>query len=58
MLGLEVLAQRDVSQVAVVGKPGVGGVVDLDQIGHQAKCAGWATRTTSPTTMIAGARTA
>ena len=30
VLGLEVLAQLDVAQVAVVGEPGVGGVGDLD----------------------------
>ena len=30
VLGLEVLAQLDVAQVAVVGEPRVGGVGDLD----------------------------
>ncbi len=34
VLGLEVLAQLDVAQVAVVGEPRVVGVVDLDQLGH------------------------
>ena len=61
MLGLEVLAQLDVAQVAVVGEPRVVGVVDLDERRPSARLArsasGWATATTSPTTMIAGGRT-
>ena len=32
VLGLEVLAQLDVAQVAVVGQPGVVGVGDLDEL--------------------------
>ena len=59
VLGLEVLAQLDVAQVAVVGEPRVGGVGDLDELSHRPRSAsGCATATTSPTTMIAGARTA
>ena len=60
VLGLEVLAQLDVAQVAVVGEPGIVGRRDLDQLSHQpdqssvGKASGKATRTTSPTTMIAG----
>ena len=34
VLGLEVLAQVDVAQVAVVGEPLVGGVGDLDEVCH------------------------
>ena len=60
MLGLEVRAQLDVAQVAVVGEPRVVRVGDLDQrchvgpLAHGEKCCGCATATTSPTTMIAG----
>ena len=35
VLGLEVLAQLDVAQVAVVGEPLVGRVVDLDELSHR-----------------------
>ena len=60
VLGLEVLAQLDVTQVPVVGQPRIRRVGDLDQLGHVApgpKRSGCATATTSPITMIAGGAT-
>ena len=36
VLCLEVLAQGDVAEVAVVGEPRVVGPVDVDAVGHQA----------------------
>src|SRR4029079_11968456 len=57
-LGLEMRPELDVAQVAVVGEARVVRVGDLGQRCHAAKCSGCATATTSPTTMIAGGRTA
>jgi hypothetical protein len=37
VLGLEVLAELDVAQVAVVGQPRVVGRADLDQLSHGAQ---------------------
>src|SRR4029079_15806020 len=69
VLGLEVRPELYVAQVAVVGEPLGLRIGDLDQLCHgletlaalaprSPKTSGCATATTSPTTMIAGGRTA
>ena len=41
VLGLQVLAQRHVAQVAVVGEPRVVGVGDLDEVSHRPRRTAW-----------------